>query len=318
MILNLPILDSLNSCKNILITGIGGGFDIYAGLPIYFELRRRGMSVHLANYSFSSIAQIKDGLNLSPSLHAITAQDTLSGMLAYFPEGHLSRWFYDRLGLEVTIWGFEKTGVALLYDAYEALVKYHQIDGIIMVDGGFDSLLRGDEAQLGTIVEDSISLCAINALPHIQTKILACIALGAELDITYAHVFENIAVLTDLDAFYGTCSLVRAMESYQLFEDAVLYAQVQVGQDSSVINSSIVSATQGHFGNFHLTEKTRGNRLWISPLMPMYWFFDGRTVAKRNLFLPDMGYTDSVWDVVRLIQNRREHISARKDSRVPL
>jgi hypothetical protein len=54
MDLNLPILHLLQDKKNILIAGAGGGFDIFAGLPLYFTLRNMGKTVHLANYSFSA------------------------------------------------------------------------------------------------------------------------------------------------------------------------------------------------------------------------------------------------------------------------
>ena len=50
---NIPILDQLSACKSLLIAGIGGGFDIFCGLPIYYELKKRGKNVHLANFSFS-------------------------------------------------------------------------------------------------------------------------------------------------------------------------------------------------------------------------------------------------------------------------
>jgi len=47
----------------------------------------------------------------------------------------------------------------------------------------------------------------------------------------YAHVLENIAALTASDAYLGSCSLVKQMEVYQLYEDAVTYVQSQPGQD---------------------------------------------------------------------------------------
>ncbi len=55
MHLNLPMLDQVSSCRNLLIAGMGGGFDLFCGLPIYFELQRRGQRAHLANYSFSMV-----------------------------------------------------------------------------------------------------------------------------------------------------------------------------------------------------------------------------------------------------------------------
>ncbi len=86
----------------------------------------------------------------------------------------------------------------------------------------------------------------------------------------YAHVLENIAGLTEAGGFLGVCSLTPQMPAYQAYEEAVLYVQGKRFQDPSVINSSIISAVQGHYGDYHLTEKNKGSRLWISPLMPLY------------------------------------------------
>jgi hypothetical protein len=36
-----------------------------------------------------------------------------------------------------------------LLESYQALVKHLAIDGIILIDGGVDSLLHGDETQIG-------------------------------------------------------------------------------------------------------------------------------------------------------------------------
>jgi hypothetical protein len=50
--LRLPA--SLERSQRILVAGAGGGFDVYAGLPIYERLRALGKDVFLANLSFSS------------------------------------------------------------------------------------------------------------------------------------------------------------------------------------------------------------------------------------------------------------------------
>lgn len=42
MDLNIPVFKQLSGCKHLLIAGMGGGFDIFCGLPIYFELQKRG------------------------------------------------------------------------------------------------------------------------------------------------------------------------------------------------------------------------------------------------------------------------------------
>ncbi len=43
--LNLPIVDRISGCQNLLIAGAGGGYDLFCGLPIYFALRNRGQEV---------------------------------------------------------------------------------------------------------------------------------------------------------------------------------------------------------------------------------------------------------------------------------
>ncbi len=205
-----------------------------------------------------------------------------------------------------------------MLENYRLLVEHLSVDGILLIDGGVDSLLRGDEEQTGTLIEDATSLFVVSELNHISIRLISCIGFGAERDMSYAQVFENIATLTKADGFLGVCSLVPQMEAYQLYEEAVLYVQSQPIQDPSVINSSIISAVQGHYGNYHLTEKTKGSRLWISPLMPLYWFFDLPIVAQHNLFLPDLQSTDTFMEAVYAFMAARRGMTKRAETKIML
>lgn len=40
------IFERLGGVSSVLIAGAGGGFDVYAGLPIYFALRDSGVTAH--------------------------------------------------------------------------------------------------------------------------------------------------------------------------------------------------------------------------------------------------------------------------------
>ncbi len=73
MRLNLPSIDQLASCESLLIVGMGGGFDLFCGLPIYFEPRHRGEEASLASFSFSDIASLEDGIRVSPTLVSVDA-----------------------------------------------------------------------------------------------------------------------------------------------------------------------------------------------------------------------------------------------------
>ena len=114
MHLNLPIFDQVAGCKNLLIAGMGGGFDVFCGVPIYLELQRRGQTAHLANFSFSELSIVRGGLHLSPTL--IGVQASQADLLPYFPELYLARWFQEKRTQEVTVWSFAKTGAGPLLD----------------------------------------------------------------------------------------------------------------------------------------------------------------------------------------------------------
>lgn len=316
MDLNLPISSQLAGCKNLLIAGMGGGFDIFCGLPIYFELQRRGQNAHLANFSFTQITDLKDGERLTPTL--VGAHAGINDFVPYFPELYLAQWFAEKRDQAVTIWCFQKTGAYPLVENYRILVERLSIDGILLIDGGVDSLMRGDEAQTGTMIEDAISLFAINELSQIPTRLIACLGFGSEQSVAYTQVLENIAALTLAGGFLGACSLTPQMHAYKAYEDAVLYTQGKRYQDASVINSCIISATQGHFGNHHLTEKTQGSRLWVSPLMPIYWFFDLPTVAQHNLFLPELRDTSTFMQAVFAATSALGSVPRRKTPSIPL
>jgi hypothetical protein len=315
-LLNLPVLDLLSSCRNLLIAGMGGGFDIFCGLPIYFELQRRGQKAHLANFSFSNIVRHKTGVRLTETLVGVTAEH--KGPVVNFSEIYLAQWLREVHGEEAVIWCFHKTGVQPLLANYRLLVEHLAIDGILLVDGGVDSLMRGDEAEMGTVVEDSVSLAVVNELGQIPVRQIACIGFGAEQDVSYAHVLQNMAALAQAGQFLGSCSLVRQMEAYRLYEEALLFVHDQRLQDPSVINASVISAVQGQFGNYHLTDKTKSSRLWISPFMPIYWFFDLPAVAERNLFLEDLRTTDTFSEALRATLMARARMRVRDAARIPL
>ncbi len=314
--LNLPIVDQLASCDNLLIAGMGGGFDLFCGIPIYFELQRRGQKAHLANFSFSDIASLETGIRLSPTLVGVDAG--LTDFSPYFPELYLAQWFAEKRTQRVIIWSFHKTGAKPLRENYRVLVERLSIDGIVLIDGGVDGLIRGDESEVGTFVEDAISLFAVNELREIPVRIVVCYGFGIEPDIAHAHGLENMAALMRTGAFLGGCALAPQMDAYQLYEEAVLYAQGKCYQDPSVINSCIISAARGHFGDHHLTEKTKGSQLHISLLMAWYWFFDLPTVTRHNYFLSALRDTDTFLDALHAAVSATSSLPKRKTSNIPL
>ncbi|MEO1444437.1 MAG: DUF1152 domain-containing protein, partial [Chloroflexota bacterium] len=313
---NLPISEMLHGHKNILIAGMGGGYDVFAGLPIYFELITQGFNVHLANLSFSDIAGYTDGEQLTDTLVGIDAEVDYD--FDYFPEYALAQWFMDEFNELKPIWCFHKTGARPLIKNYRKLVDELDIDAIILVDGGVDSLMRGDEPDPGTIFEDTIALIAVNELKHIKTRIVACVGMGAEFEVGYAHLFENIAALTKANAFLGACSLTKQMESYRRYEQALMFVFDQQPQFPSRINSAIISAVRGEYGNYHLLKRTQGNELRISALMGLYWFFDLRGVTQRNKLVNALSLTYTEPEAFKKMKAAQAQMANRDTPQYPL
>ena len=62
---------------NVLITGCGGGYDIFTGLPIYFALKSSiSLKSHiiLGNLSFSAVDQLELFPQLGPVCYCVDAQ----------------------------------------------------------------------------------------------------------------------------------------------------------------------------------------------------------------------------------------------------
>jgi len=171
--LHLP--SAIENSQCILVAGAGGGFDVYAGLPIYERLRLLGKKVHLANLSFVSLGTTS-AQAITRALYAVEPTTTVQGL--YFPERTLAQYLSQR-GENVRVYAFEKLGVGPIREGYAHLVQALGIDAIVLVDGGTDILLRGDEAGLGTPSEDMASLAAVAAL-DVPTRVVACVGFGID------------------------------------------------------------------------------------------------------------------------------------------
>lgn len=306
----LPFFTQLDPSRRVLIAGAGGGFDVFSGLPLYFLLRDSGREVYLANLSFSSLIP-SVGRWLNPVLVEVTADS--QGYAYYFPEQVLASWF-RRQGEEVSIYSFHRTGIRPLLEGYQTLVEELAIDTLILVDGGTDSLMRGDEAGLGTPAEDMASIAAAYQL-QLPRKFLVCLGFGVDWyhGVCHAQVLESIAELTRSGAFLGAVSLLKEMPAVQRYIEACQAVRRAMSEDvASIVSSSIVAALDGHFGSHHSTNRTSGDTLWINPLMTFYWSFALAPVAERVLYLEDLLGTETYEEVVFKIEAFRGRLEREK------
>jgi hypothetical protein len=233
-------------------------------------------------------------------------------LVPYFPERHLADWFAI-VGEPAPIYAFERTGVLALREAYAALVAHLQIDTLILVDGGTDSLMRGDEAGLGTPGEDMASIVAASRL-DLPRLLLLCLGFGVDRHhgVGNAETLEAIAALTRQGAYLGALPLVEEMSAVQRYRAATEYVCAQMPGDESIVCTSILAALAGHYGNHHPTMRTFGSTLWINPLMAIAWGFRLEGVAARLLYRDALEGTASYSQVRQAIQAFRQDAASVK------
>lgn len=311
--LSLPSV--LQDSHRILIVGAGGGFDVYAGLPIYERLNTLGKKVFLANLSFAELGNTS-AQQLYPSLYEVNANT--EGEEDYFPERTLARFLSQRYQRSISVYAFDNVGAAPLRHAYSHLSSQLSIDAIVLVDGGTDILLRGNETNLGTPAEDAVSLASAYSL-EIPTRIVACLGFGVDAHhgVCHANWLENVAELTAESAFLGATALIKQMPEVALYLDAVFHSELETRSRSSIVNSSIASAIEGHFGDFHRSWRTHSSELFISPLMTFLWAFDLAAVARRNMYLDALSGTKTHHDVLIAIEAFHASVQCRSSQKIP-
>ncbi len=281
----------LEKAQNILIAGAGGGFDIYSGLPLYFNLRAQGKRVHLANFSFTHLTQTTARKVYQDCYQVLPKSQDLSGF-GYFPEKILAEWFLTQEE-PTSVFAFEKTGVKQLRRAYDFLIKELKLDAIVLVDGGTDSLMFGDEQGLGTPIEDSTSLAAVFQ-SSVETKLLSCLGFGVDHfhGVSHYHFLENVAKLSKEGGYLGCFHLLPFMLEAQKYKSAVDYANMRMPDFKSIVANSVVSALEGEYGDYHRTHRTNGSELWINPLMTIYWNFTVESVVSNLLYYRKIARTE--------------------------
>lgn len=310
-----PLFTRLRSATSVLVAGAGGGFDVYAGLPLAVALRGMDKRVHLANLSFSDLDRLDLDDWIAPDLAAVRPDS--AGSDDYFPERTLARWLADH-ELPSTVYAFPRTGVRPLTAAYRTLVERLGVDAVVLVDGGTDVLLRGDESGLGTPEEDMTSLAAVAALDGV-TRLVVSLGFGIDAyhGVCHSHVLENLAALGRAGAYLGALSIPSDSAEARTYLDAVAHAQAATPLRPSIVNGQIAAALRGEFGDVSFTSRTDGGALFVNPLMGMYFTVDLPVLAASVHYLDRLFDTETLLEVSVAIAGYRDEITTRSRRAFP-
>ena len=188
--------------------------------------------------------------------------------------------------------------------AYQDLQASIYFDAVILIDGGTDALMRGDEPGLGTPAEDISSIYAVANL-SLRSSYLACIGLGIETfdGIKNASTFGAIEELQQLDALQGVIHITKSMPGVKEYSQAITYANKQY-EFQSLVQNAIKSAIEGKYGTQVIGGKKHTNIL-VSTLMQQYWIFDLAKIKARMVYPSSLSSKQSLFEVNRAIEQFR-------------
>lgn len=306
------IFQLLSTAKTVLICGCGGGYDVTSGLPLYFALKAQGKQVLLANLTFTAIqSRIPDKNDFYCDMCVKVTHDMtpkLSGS-TYFPEYYLSRWLWEKFEEPVPVYTFvRETGVAQLSKAYSKICSEHKVDAIVLVDGGTDSVMFGTEQSMGTPVEDQTSIMAVHMVKGVPTKLLAAVGFGVDSfhGVSHGLFLENVSTMEREGGYLGCFSIPRQSVEGRLYLEG--YHAISSHMQPSIVCASITDGMLGHFGNHHSTPRTGKSKLFINPLMPIYWTFTLEKLVSQIPYSSDLCETKSADGVMRVIFKHHDKI----------
>lgn len=314
-----PLFHILQNAQNILIAGAGGGFDIYSGVPLFVALKAQGKNVHLANLSFSFLHKII-AEEVFSNCFEVTSFDVKKNVnFDYFPEKYLAEWLFNKYQTNIPVYAFPKVGVVQLKNAYKYLLKRYNIDAVILIDGGTDSLMFGQESGLGSPSEDYASMSAVCDLGLTETY-LVCLGFGIDHfhGVSHYDVLQNIAKLSETKDYLGCFSITNNNDEHLDFLNLVKYANNYAIHTPSIVCNSVKNAIEGYFGDYHATTRTTFSKLFINPLMNIYWAFRLEGIEKNNPLLKMLQETRSFNEIQLIIEKYRDNILISKKQNIPL
>ena len=316
------IFQLLSPSKTVLVAGCGGGYDVTSGLPLYFALKAQGKKVLLANLTFTHIrTKASNSKSQYCNKCVKVTHDMEAGKDArdpYFPEFYLSQWFWEKFEERVPVFTFERdVGVAQLNEAYSKICSDHGVDAIVLVDGGTDSLMFGTEEKLGTPVEDQTSIVAVDSVAGVS-KFLVAVGFGVDSfhGVSHGLFLENVATLEKDGGYFGSFSIPAKSVEGGLYLEG--YQAIAQHMQPSIVCASITDAMQGHFGNHHSTERTGNSKLFINPLMPIYWTFDLQKLVAKIPYAPALRPTANYTDVGNVIFGHHDKLRKEGKLRQPI
>lgn len=319
--------------RTVLICGCGGGFDFVHGSLLFDELRAAGKRVVINSYSFIHPNDMLDSATapqvfppvvekhgekrrVAYAVRQVTAATGCSEI--YAPEVQMCAFLDRKYPAEPAHSVYASNARCftprLLRDWYEVLVEREQVDSIIIIDGGSDSLMRGDEDGLGDPVEDAVSVSAVATLTHPRVRSRALLSVGFGADrfngVSDAASLRAIGEVTALGGFLGVSSFDPSYVGLQTYRECAEYIYAHQSF-RSVLTGAILSASRGVYGFAnpdHTEGRVSSKSVYVWPLMAMLWGIDPLVLYNRSLTCKWIADATDVPDMYTALHAERKKI----------
>lgn len=315
---------ALGDARRVLLTGCGGGCDVFSTIPLAMRLRAEGIEVHLASYTFALMDELAAEATGPAGWWQVrpAPPNPIMEVDPYQPERHLTRWLARSGDPDPVVWCLERTGIVQAAEAWRWLAAHLDVDAVVAVDGGTDSLMCGIEAGLGTPVEDVTTMLGVVAT-DVPRKLLVSVGFGVDSFHGVAHVdvLEAIAAIDAAGGFWGVDHLSHRSAEGAAFGDLVEAANAAMPGCESIVASSVAAAVAARFGNVALGGlggRTAGSTLFINPLMAMYWTFELAAVTERIAYAEEIARSRAHGETMRRIQTWRTSIIPQRRRHLPM
>lgn len=273
--------------EKTLIFGAGGGYDIYSCVPWFVNLSKSEQdNCMLANYTFTD-----DIYWYATESQSLTQEQMYSDYFVkidettkvtkknkdYFPELHLS------IFLNKPVFAVRMLPCPTLFFALDEFVQEHNIKRIILVDGGVDLCLFGNETMFGSPAEDSQTFLACHEVSVRRglSFTLVCCALGVDA-VSIDQFKQNWAALDQkvTQVIPMTETNCNFKEFKRLLDDS---------KSESIIQCSLLAAMEGHRGiyvNPRLRQKIDNESCMpdLTDETLLLWKTDGFEFFKKSPF----------------------------------
>ena len=271
----------LNEGERFLVGGLGGGCDIGSALLMAFALALMDKEIYLCGVHRSDVRALRRAELVEE--HGIRCLAKV-GPASYWhrperlPEPVVAELLtLDRYGLKLPGLRGERVfvisrsqGVSQIAKALAFLKDSLGLDGIILVDGGGDSLVFGHEPALATAIGDAMTIAALS---DIDSAIQGVVALGADVEIPLKILLSNLRELGKKGALLGGLRPEGRARALFLKASSILLSRIR----SNSLNIFYLSVR-----GFRGTMRVRRAWLKITPLQAYTFLMDPKAVAEHS------------------------------------